>query len=128
MVKEVLVGILKEEDEEVMFSKQKVDYDFLRETVNGYIEPVYELEDNGILIWGNEESKLIGCSPRFAIYDGRDIFCGPAIFINEKVDEDGESIYEDLTEKQIETIKEFYQSHKVDKNTEVIPQFQIFFS
>lgn len=92
---------------------EKVDYEFIRKTVGGYIEGIYELEEHGIMMWGNEESKLEHQEPNFFIYDKADVVCGTVLFVAETVDEEGESIYTNLTMEQKEIIVDYYKKNKV---------------
>ena len=112
-MKEVLVAIAHEK-EGLEFKTVEVNYDFLRTTVDGYIEGIYDLEDEGIMMCGNEESKLEKREPNLVLYEGLDFACGTVIFTNETVDEEGESIYEDLTKAQVETIKVYYNANHID--------------
>ena len=82
----------------------------LQETVGGYIEVYYGLEDQSTLIVCNEEGKINGMDPCRGIYDADnkliEVICGPFFICRDS--EDGEFV--SLTkEDQEKYLKEFYR-------------------
>jgi hypothetical protein len=73
------------------------EYDTLKDAVGGYIEAVYL--DKGVMLWCNEEGKLIGLPHNLSI--GGASLEGDLIFTAD----DGEGGNKDLTDEQVEYIK-----------------------
>ena len=79
-------------------------YDFLRNTVDGYIEHIPVDSLGSIDMWGNEEAKLIGLSPTIALaYKGKiyDVVCGTVVFMRH----DGKGNTIGLKDKDIKFLK-----------------------
>lgn len=71
---------------------QEMTYEFLKETVGGWIEFVFVTE--GVHLYCNEEGKLLGLpvnieATRLAGRLGVDLLCGTVIFLGDRPD-DGE--------------------------------------
>lgn len=97
-----------EEDGRLVMKEMIADYEGLSEELEGLIEPIYELEDKGIIIWGNEESKLMHKEAQCWIYNKQDIACGKLVFLQD--DED----YKPLTNNQIEYVKAWWKKNRLD--------------
>ena len=75
-------------------------YETFKDAVGGYIEAVYL--NRGVVLWCNEEGKLIGLETNFIIPDTMTSIEGDVIFSAD----DGEGGNKDLIPEQIEYIRE----------------------
>ena len=76
--------------------------------VGGYIEVVYAYEEYGILLIVNEDGKLRGLTPnRTIVYENGniDVLCGTIVAVGA-----GEDDFASLTDSQIKTIKELFDT------------------
>ncbi|MEG2380104.1 MAG: DUF3846 domain-containing protein [Oscillospiraceae bacterium] len=97
-------AIIKEPGKRPKFIKLEGTLQELQKLVGGKIECIYELDEKGITIWCNDESKLSQDSkPNFWIYERQDIVYGTAIFVG--FGEEGEDI--SLTDEQSRDIFDY---------------------
>lgn len=75
----------------------------LQKLVGGLIDNVYELTQQNINIWINDEGKIYNLEPNFIVYGGSDIVVGTAVFTG--YDDEGGDI--SLTDEQITIIKDY---------------------
>lgn len=90
------------------------DYESLRDTVGGLIEPIYYLDEPDVVMVGNEEAKLIGMegNRRF----GSSIVAGPFFICGEEMTEDGEDFCS-LSDEQCEKyVKQFAVPEKIEQH------------
>lgn len=93
---------------ETLPAQSTIPYNYMRDTVNGYIQfvPFPTFNKKGIDVIVNEEGKLINLDPSIAIADNGgiiDMIMGNVLFVK--------NIGEDTTgldEKQIEFIKDYF--------------------
>lgn len=100
MAEEKMKVVMVEPNKPAYITEIGSDYESLRDTVGGLIEPIYFLPD--AVIVGNEEAKLIGMegNRRF----GGSIVAGPFFICGEKMTDDGAdfcSLSDELCEKYV---------------------------
>ena len=99
-----LLKIVYVEPKRPAFAAEVVDeYEYLSKAVGGLIEPIYN--DDGTLLIGNEEAKLIGMKGNRHLDNGTSIVAGPFFVIGD----DGEnfrSLTDDETEKYLQKYAE----------------------
>lgn len=72
-------AIIKEPYKKAVIKEIEPGLKPLQNLVGGLIENVYELEEQNINIWINEEGKLNDLAPNFLIYNMQDVVVGTAI-------------------------------------------------
>lgn len=97
-------AIIKEPYKKAVIKEIEPSLKPLQNLVGGLIENVYELEEQNINIWINEEGKLNDLAPNFLIYNMQDVVVGTAVFVGYN-SEDGSDM--PLTDEQIDIIKEY---------------------
>ena len=86
------------------------DYKSIHDTVGGLIEPIYFLDEQGVVMVGNEEAKLIGLEGNRRFTEG--IIAGP-FFICGDNGEDFCSLTDEQCEKYVEM---FSQPHTISQD------------
>ena len=105
---------IKEPGKELEIKEISDDLETLQKIVGGMIEsfyPMENLEENGIVIFGNDEGKLNNPQSNFWLYNKQDCFCGTAIFF--KDDEEGGM--DSLQENDILEIRKFLENNKMSE-------------
>lgn len=92
-------------------------YEAIREELGGYLEHIVltnEMEEKGIVCYGDEEGKLKGLIPNMWCFNenyGRyDFISGKAIFVGD----DGEGGDVSLNDEQIHLIKEYVNKYSIN--------------
>lgn len=119
MAEEKMKVVMVEPNKPAYITEIGSDYESLRDTVGGLIEPIYYLNNPNAVMVGNEEAKLIGMegNRRF----GGSIVAGPFFICGEEMTEDGAdfcSLSDELCEKYVEqfAIPEEIPQHEVEAN------------
>lgn len=109
----IMVGI-KVPNKEIVFKEIEDSVDsFYKEIKTDMLEVVYpmgKLEEQGIIIFGDEEAKLKGKDCNFWLYDRKDCFNGIAVFLKENDDS-----YISLKDEDKALIKEFLGENHMDE-------------
>lgn len=100
-------AIIKEPFKKAVVKEIEPGLKSLQQLVGGLIENVYELEDQNINIWINEEGKLINLDPNFFVYDKQDVVVGTAVFVGYNP-ETGSDV--SLNDEQISIIEQYLKN------------------
>ncbi len=104
--------VIKEPNKDMEVKNIKSNLKTLQNIVGGYIEGIYlsdKLSKNMIFAYGDEEAKFKNKKPNFWIYNQIDLVCGTAIFCKDN----GKGEETDLTDNDIELIKEFLKENEI---------------
>ncbi len=90
------------------------DYKSIHNAVGGLIEPIYFLNERGVVMVGNEEAKLLGMQGNRRFPEG--IVAGPFFICGEEMTEDGMdfcSLSDELCEKYV---RQFAQPQEITQD------------
>ena len=90
------------------------DYKSIHDAVGGLIEPIYFLNERGVVMVGNEEAKLLGMQGNRRFPEG--IVAGPFFICGEEMTEDGMdfcSLSDELCEKYV---RQFAQPQEITQD------------
>ena len=76
----------------------------MQAAVQGYIEPIYSLEEQGIYVYGNEEARVMEQAPNRKV-EGEQAICGTFFICGADKDTNSVSLTPEQTQKYIEKYK-----------------------